>query len=107
METVNGRLRGFWVTCYSIEVSRGRYAAYAKVCSQPPADYWNARPIFKLFGGEDHPSAAEAVDSAFAAASRQISLLPARDMSGMGFTMFDEARNVVFPLAPQIQQRFG
>lgn len=105
MDLVNGRLCGLWVTCYSVQLDSGRWASYAKVCPHEPTDYWHAQAVFKLFGGEDHRDEAEAIDAAFAAASRQIGRLPSRDLASLGFAIFDDAHNVAFPLAGELSKK--
>jgi hypothetical protein len=106
MEKITGPINGFYVASYAIEIAgSGRFSAYAKVCSRPPESYWEARCIFKLFGGEDHPSAEAALAWANLAARAQIVRLPALDVTTLGFPMFDEAKQVVFPLAAAIRRR--
>ncbi len=103
MESIEGPHRGFYVTAYATPCADGRhYAAYAKVCTRRPSEYWEAACVFKVFGGEHHLSARSALAAANRVAAAQIARLPAIDISRLGFPMFDESRQVVFPLARAI-----
>jgi len=106
MEKVWGPIKGFYITAYSMPVGTGeRFCSYAKVCAEEPATYWDASCVFKLFGGEDHKSAIEALAFARLAAQAQIERIPARELALLGFAVMDSNRQVCFPLAPAIAQR--
>ena len=106
MEKVWGPVNGFYIAAYSIQVADGeRFCSYAKVCARQPASYWDAPCIFKLFGGEDHDTAVAALAYARLVAQAQIERIPAREASLLGFAAFNEARQVVFPLASRIHRR--
>lgn len=106
MEKIWGPVRGFYITAYSIPVANGeRYCSYAKVCVRRPESYWEAQSLFKLFGGEDHDTEVAALAYARLAAQAQIERIPSREVELLGFAMFDESRQVVFPLASAIRQR--
>lgn len=106
MEKIVGPINGFYVAAYAERVAGGDcFSAYAKVCSRLPESYWDAICIFKLFGGEDHPSPQAALGYAILSARAQIARLPNLDLSTLGFAMFDETKQVVFPLAAAIRRR--
>jgi hypothetical protein len=106
MEKIWGPVRGFYIAAYSVPVANGeRFCSYAKVCCGRPESYWEAQSIFKLFGGEDHDTEIAALAYARLAAQAQIERIPSRDVDLLGFAMFDEAKQVVFPLAGAIRQR--
>jgi hypothetical protein len=106
MEKIWGPVNGFFIAAYSVPVADGeRYCSYAKVCAQQPSSYWDARCIFKLFGGEDHDTEIAALAYARLAAQAQIERIPSRELSMLGFAAFNDAKQVVFPLAPQIRRR--
>lgn len=106
MEKTWGPIKGFYITAYSQAVAGGeRFCSYAKVCARQPSSYWEADSLFKLFGGEDHGTALEALAFARLVAQAQIERIPGRELSLLGFAMLDETRQVVFPLASQIRQR--
>ena len=107
MEKIWGPVNGFYIAAYSIPVAGGeRFCSYAKVCAERPDSYWDAqRCVFKLFGGEDHDTEVAALAYARLAAQAQIEHIPARELSLLGFAMFNEAKQVVFPLASAIRRR--
>ena len=86
MEKIWGPIRGFYIAAYSIAVAGGeRYWSYAKVCPGRPSSYWEARSLFKLFGGEDHASEIAAIAFVRLAAQAQIERIPERDVELLGF----------------------
>lgn len=106
MEKIWGPVNGFFIAAYAIPVADGeRFCSYAKVCAYRPETYWDAMPLFKLFGGEDHDTEVAALAYARLAAQAQIERIPSREPSMLGFAAFDEAKQVVFPLAQQIGRR--
>jgi hypothetical protein len=106
MEKVWGPVNGFFITAYAVPVGDGnRYTGYAKVCVERPDNYWDAHCLFKLFAGEDHASEISALACARMAAQAQIERIPSREPSLLGFAMFNNDNDVVFPLAEQIRQR--
>lgn len=106
MEKVWGPVNGFYIAAYAIPVADGeRFCSYAKVCTACPDNYWEAQCLFKLFGGEDHDSEIGALAYARLAAQAQIERVPSRELSSLGFPMFNESKDIVFPLHQQIQQR--
>lgn len=106
MEKIWGPVRGFYIAAYSVPVANGeRFCSYAKVCFARPESYWEAQSLFKLFGGEDHDTEIAALAYARLAAQAQIERIPSRDVDTLGFAMFDDAKQVVFPLAGAIRQR--
>ena len=108
MQSATRRPRRFYVAAYAARSLDGRhYAGYAKVCVRKPRNYWEAPCVFKLFGGDDHDTPEAAIASAKAAATEQIARLPAFDISQLGFPMFNEAREIVFPLAQAILNKAG
>jgi hypothetical protein len=89
METIVGPIAGFYVASYAWPSADGsRYTSYAKICNQPPADYWTARCLFKLFGGEHHATAAAALATANLVARDQIDDLPSLECSTFGLEQF-------------------
>lgn len=108
MEKIAGPINGFYVASYAERIGESeRFSSYAKVCSSQPESYWGASCIFKLFGGENHPSPQEALAFAHLAARAQIVRIPELDLSTLGFAMLDETKQVIFPLACAIQQRIA
>ncbi|MBC5764255.1 hypothetical protein [Ramlibacter albus] len=106
MEKVWGPVDGFYITAYAIPVADGeRFCSYAKVCVERPDSYWDANPLFKLFAGEDHDTEVAALAYARLAAEAQIERIPSRERALLGFAMFNESHEVVFPLARQIARR--
>ena len=94
MERITGPVHGFYVASYASPVGDDRrYCSYAKVCRDKPSSYWEARPVLKLFGGERHRSAEEAIAGAHRAARDQIENLPPLDCStfGLGSPYYDFA----------------
>ncbi|MDB5858727.1 MAG: hypothetical protein JWQ76_2416, partial [Ramlibacter sp.] len=62
MERLWGPVNGFYVAAYAAPVGDGeRFCSYAKVCWIRPDSYWDADCAFKLFGGEQHSTAAAAL----------------------------------------------
>ncbi|MGE4241423.1 hypothetical protein [Ramlibacter sp.] len=105
MEKVWGPINGFYIAAYAVPIADGqRFCSYAKVCAEPPGTYWDALCLFKLFGGEDHDSEIGALAFARLAAQAQIERIPSRDRSSLGFAVFDEAKDVIFPLHQQIRR---
>jgi hypothetical protein len=85
MEKIVGPLNGFYVAMYaSPSMDQQRYTSYAKICRHKPVSYWDARCMFKMFGGEHHPTAAAALSMAAALAREQIQDLPSFDCSTFG-----------------------
>ena len=106
MEKIWGPVNGFYIAAYAIPVANGeRFCSYAKVYVHRPESYWDTRCIFKLFGGEVHQSGIAALACARIAAQTQIERIPSREPSMLGFPMFNEAKDIVFPLASQIRER--
>lgn len=106
MEKVWGPVDGFYIAAYSIPVAGGeRFCSYAKVCIERPASYWEANCLFKVFAGEHHPGELTALACARMAAEAQIERIPTRERALLGFAMFNNNRDVVFPLAEQIGRR--
>jgi hypothetical protein len=106
MEKIWGPVNGFYIAAYSVPVAGGeRFCSYAKVCVQRPESYWDASCLFKLFGGEDHDTDIAALAYARLAAQAQLERIPSREATMLGFAMFNASKQVVFPLASQIQQR--
>ena len=88
MDQVVGPLSGFYVASYAWQSMDGtRFTSYAKICRRKPADYWSAECLFKLFGGENHASAAAALASANAVAREQIDDLPSLECSTFGLDL--------------------
>ena len=85
MEKIIGPISGFYVVSDAWPSMDGsRYTSYAKICRHKPADYWSARCIFKLFGGEHHATAAAALATANLVARAQIDDLPSLECSTFG-----------------------
>ena len=102
MEEIFGPVHGFFVASYAWRSAETkRYTSYAKICRDRPANYWDARCVFKLFGGEDHATAAAALAAAQLAAREQIDDLPSLECSTFGLDMLDPNR----PLAPPSDRR--
>ena len=77
VENVWGPVNGFWVAAYAAPTGEGdRFCSYAKVCWERPASYWDADCAFKVFGGEHHRSAEEAMHAVVADARSEIQGLP-------------------------------
>ncbi|MDB5948033.1 MAG: hypothetical protein JWQ33_3059 [Ramlibacter sp.] len=92
MEKIVGPTNGFYVASYAWPSMDGkRYSSYAKICRHKPGSYWDARCIFKLFGGEHHPTAAAALAMANVVARDRIEDLPSLECStfGLGMPYFD------------------
>lgn len=90
MEKIVGPISGFYVVSYAWPSMDGaRYTSYAKICRHKPADYWNARCLFKLFGGEHHVTVAAALATANLVARGQIDDLPSLECSTFGLDTFD------------------
>ena len=88
MEKIVGPINGFYVASYARPSLDGtRYASYAKVCRDKPCDYWDADCLFKLFGGENHPTAAAALAMANVVAREQIEDLPSLECSTFGLDL--------------------
>lgn len=88
MEQIVGPISGFYVASYAWPSMDGtRYTSYAKICRQKPADYWTAECLFKLFGGENHATAAAALGTANLVASEQIVDLPSLECSTFGLDL--------------------
>ena len=88
MEKIVGPIHGFYVASYawpSPDVSR--YSSYAKICRHKPRSYWDAQCLFKLFGGEEHATAASALAMANLVAREQIDDLPSLECSTFGLGM--------------------
>ena len=93
MEKITGPVNGFYVASYAWPLDgQERYCSYAKICRDKPANYWEAEPIFKLFGGELHTSPDDAIAAADRAARDQIENLPPLDCStfGLGMPHYDQ-----------------
>ncbi|MBI2772251.1 MAG: hypothetical protein HYX47_21710 [Burkholderiales bacterium] len=94
MERIIGPVNGFYVAAYAWPLpGQERYCSYAKVCRDRPESYWEADAIFKLFGGERHSCAEEAISGAARAAREQIDHLPPLECStfGLGMPYFEAA----------------
>jgi hypothetical protein len=77
MERIWGPLNGFYFAAYAAPVGDGdRFCSYAKVCWSKPDSYWEADCVFKIFGGEYHPSLEAALASVAIEARNEISHLP-------------------------------
>lgn len=77
MERIWGPVNGFYFAAYASAVADGeRFVSYAKVCWTRPTSYWEADCAFKLFGGEHHPSQAQALAAVMAQASSEVFRLP-------------------------------
>jgi hypothetical protein len=88
MEKIVGPIQGFYVATYaSPSIDAKRYTSYAKICRHKPGSYWDARCLFKLFGGEHHPTAAAALAMADLVARDQIDDLPSLDCPTFGLGM--------------------
>jgi hypothetical protein len=106
MEKIWGPINGFYIAAYAVPVADGkRFCSYAKVCTAQPDSYWEARCLFKLFGGEHHDTEIGALAFARLAAQAQLERIPSRELDSLGFAMFNASKDVVFPLHQQIQQR--
>lgn len=82
MERIWGPVKGFYLAAYAAPVAEGEgYCSYAKVCWSRPASYWDADCAFKVFGGEHHRSAEEALRAAAAEAGSEIGSLPPQAQS--------------------------
>ena len=72
MEKIVGPIHGFYVATYAWpSPDAQRYSSYAKICRQKPGSYWDARCLFKMFGGENHATAATALAMANMVAREQ------------------------------------
>lgn len=88
MEKIVGPINGFHIASYARPSADGtRYASYAKVCCDRPGNYWDADCLFKLFGGENHPTAAAALAMANVVAREQIEDLPSLQCSTFGLDL--------------------
>ena len=88
MEKIAGPISGFYVVSYAWPSMDGcRYTSYAKICRHKPVDYWTAKCLFKLFGGEHHASATAAVTQAIHVALEQIDEMPSLECSTFGLDM--------------------
>jgi hypothetical protein len=77
MERIWGPVNGFYLAAYAAPLDGGRrYCSYAKVCWSRPASYWDADCAFKVFGGEHHPGADEALSAVALQARDEIGCLP-------------------------------
>lgn len=89
MEKIVGPIDGFYVASYAAPAADGSgYTSYAKICGRPPADYWTAQCLFKLFGGEHHASAEAALAMVDLLARDQIADLPSLECSTFGLDQF-------------------
>jgi hypothetical protein len=85
MEKIVGPVNGFYVAVYAWpSMDATRYTSYAKICRHKPLSYWDARCMFKMFGGEHHSTAAAALATATIVAREQIEDLPSFDCSTFG-----------------------
>jgi hypothetical protein len=88
MEKIVGPIHGFWVAIYAWPSADGSsYSSYAKICRHKPASYWDAKCLFKLFGGEHHATAAVALATAQLVAREQIDHLPSLECSTFGLDL--------------------
>jgi hypothetical protein len=106
METIVGPVNGFYVASYAWPVGddERRFCSYAKVCRHPPDSYWEADCIFKIFGGEHHPTPGEALTCANRAARLQIDRVPLLEGTTLGFVSRDEDNQIIFPLYAAIRR---
>lgn len=85
MEQIVGPIGGFYVASDAAPAADGTgYTSYAKICNRPPADYWTAQCLIKLFGGEHHASAEAALALVNLLARHQIDDLPSQECSTFG-----------------------
>jgi hypothetical protein len=78
MERVWGPISGFYVAAYAAPAADGEsFCSYAKVCWTRPDNYWDGDCAFKVFGGEQHRTLQDAMDSVALDARHQIASLPA------------------------------
>jgi hypothetical protein len=94
MEKIVGPINGFYVATYAApSFDAKRYTSYAKICRHKPLSYWDARCLFKMFGGEHHATAAVALATATMVAREQIEDLPSLDCSTFGLELpYHQAR---------------
>jgi hypothetical protein len=88
MEKIAGPINGFYIAAYAWpSADGGRFISYSKICRTKPASYWDARCIWKLFGGEDHASAAAGLATATMRARDLIDDLPSLECSTFGLEL--------------------
>ena len=77
IERVVGPIKGYYIATYASEAGGpGEYVGYAKVCTAPPAEYWEARPVAKFAGRDVAPNAQDALEHAEQLAKLQIGNMP-------------------------------
>lgn len=85
MEEIVGPINGFYVASYAgPSFAAQSYTGYAKICRDKPVSYWEAQCVLKLFAGEHHATAAQALAAAHHAARDQIADLPSLECSTFG-----------------------
>ena len=79
MEKVWGPVNGFYVAAYAAPAGDGeKFCSYAKVCWTRPDSYWDADCAFKVFGGENHATAEDALGCVAREAREEITHLPSQ-----------------------------
>ena len=92
MEKITGPINGFYVALHATESTDGpRFTSYAKICRDRPANYWDARCLFKVFGGERHTTAAAALAMAKLLACEQIDHMPSLECPTFGLELAHSA----------------
>jgi hypothetical protein len=106
MEKTWGPVNGFYLTAYAAPVGESdRYCSYVKVCAELPESYWDADCIFKLFAGEDHASAEEALLAAQLTAGSTISRIPAGALTLLDIGLRSASRQLIHSVGAAIRQR--
>lgn len=106
MEKTWGPVNGFYITAYASPVDDSdRYCSYVKVCAEPPDSYWDAECIFKLFAGEEHASAEDALLAAQLTARSTISRIPAGALTLLEMGLSSASRQLIHSVGAAIRQR--
>ena len=88
MEKIAGPINGFYVALHATQSTDGtRFTSYAKICRDKPANYWDAPCVCKVFGGEQHATAAAALAMAKMLAFKQINHMPSLDCPTFGLEL--------------------
>lgn len=108
MERTWGPVNGFWITAYAAPAGDGRrWCSYAKVCAETPRSYWDASPVFKLFGGEYHSSPEAAMLSAQLAARTAIGRIPSGALTLLELGLHSASRQLIFAVRSSMRHRLA
>jgi hypothetical protein len=105
LEAIWGPVNGFYVAAYAQRKDTGEFVTYAKVCRTPPEDYWSARCLFKLFGGEHHGNEEAALSHVRRLAYAKIACIPPAAASMLDVALRADSDRLYIPVASAIRSR--